>query len=115
MTKMDIYKLFSVQYMCTGLINILLIDRVHNMNDDYLKSICKDDMLAGGDNVLIRCYYIIKYMTLEEGKKYMLEKNTPETNKSHVKTIKQKRNDKYNELLAFHFRPRGAHTKGANH
>jgi hypothetical protein len=62
-------------------------------------------------NTLVLCYYIIKHLSLEDGIKYVHELTDAYGNRSHGKTLEL---TEINKLLAFHFRPRGSHTKGAS-
>jgi hypothetical protein len=119
-----------------GLIKIYVIDKIYKINNSYLKSLLKQNMLYRKtipffdfDNnrdqfecfhlktCIATCYYIIKYISSEEGKKhgeYFTCKNIiyPANNSELTKSINALEM-KYKSMLEFHFRPRGAHTKGA--
>jgi hypothetical protein len=103
MSEIELFNIISANKY-DGLIYILFIDRIYNLNDDYLKLMCKTKYTMHSDTI-ISCYYIITYMSIEEGKEhiYNIEKS-----KQFPKWVCRMKS-----LLEFHFRPRGSYTKGA--
>jgi hypothetical protein len=136
----------SREYIYLNLAGLLVIDRIMNMRDrcftsllmnvimetDYNK--CGTHWVIKNMTMYYKCYYIIKYMTVDDGKKIM-----EKINKIYDKRLKKTENDDnnimtssverlvnevggenllaekllHNNLLEYHFRPRGSHTKGA--
>jgi hypothetical protein len=108
MNIMDIHRvLVTDEYRYVGLIKILIIDRIYSMNDNLLKSMYNLTYINDYPNIndingiIHNCYVIIKYKTIKEGKQII----------NNLNNIALR--NKYNELLAFHFRPRGTYTKSA--
>jgi hypothetical protein len=143
MSAIDLYDILSdITYLLNrncrsvGLVKIYIIDRIYEINNSYLKSVLNQNMLHNKtipffdfDNnrdqfecfhlktCIATCYYIIKYMSTEEGKKhneYFIWKNINHSrNTSELTKSVDALEMKYKSMLEFHFRPRGAHTKGA--
>jgi hypothetical protein len=98
--------LTSYEHFDYHLSNILLIDKIHRINDESTCALLKSKMLcfilvSTNISILIRCYYIIKYITNN-------------SDYSHV-ISSDKDNKRYTPLLDFHLRPRGKRTKNAIH
>jgi hypothetical protein len=101
-------------------VGFLLIDKIYNLNDPCLNRLCKNSMVeyrgTSKIRIILNCYYIIKFMTIDEGKASMIEQNKlyemqkREANRQNMAEAYQ---SLHNNLLEFHFRPRGGHTKGA--
>jgi hypothetical protein len=136
MSPIDLFNVLINGYESIGLLSIMLMDKIHSYSDEYLKGLCKiricdanrryvpddydDDDTYRHGKLIIECIYIIKYMTREAGKKYMIDRNArydlkynqcrdPEL-KAHLAETKRYNNS----LLEYHFKPRGAFTKAAN-
>jgi hypothetical protein len=120
-----------------GTVLLLVIERIQDMypKDGHLRGLIHRHLLYGlskniynnmtyeffnRKTIIPVCYYIIKYMSYEEGKSYMAEQNNLcDNNISRVQDpqiIEDITNIKtqYNTLLEFHLRPRGTHTKSAS-
>jgi hypothetical protein len=121
MTKSDLVKFLTKCRPIFNVINILIMDRIYNINDNDLKSqldnLFKYINLHSIENTLIECYYIIKYMSRADGisqKQYKYTMYQSDLNifdnEKCIKNLKD-HNDVYNTLLEFHFRPRGTLTK----
>jgi hypothetical protein len=107
--------------------NIYIVDKIQEHPDDCLKVLMKQEHMTynihdRSNNIVIKCYYIIKYMPREEGIIYLKNANEYydaqilkyKKSKSRDKTAICTENKKlYNQLLEFHFKPRGTHTKSA--
>jgi hypothetical protein len=124
----DVYRVIS----CIGIVEILLMDKlfefghsyVSKMHDNYNRFISGHKVLLRRlsiNEVIVECYYIIRYMTQAEGKIHMTKRN-----ESYKELIDYPGNripsttiynvyELYNSLLEYHFRPRGYHTKSAIH
>jgi hypothetical protein len=102
MTEIDLFNIIHVDRY-KGLINILLMNRIHDLQDNHLKLICNSYIINQYHNPVIKCYYIINYMSIDASKTYILEHNGDR----HYVLL--------TSLLLFHFRPRGSHTKSAMH
>jgi hypothetical protein len=141
MSKMDLIELFNLQYSIEYFttFGILLIDAIHKLNDAYLNKVlynrlCKTystsisaDAVYNRSRgklpdfeIVLQCYYIIKYMTVAEGQKLMALQNNIYDIQINIasdkknKTLINKTKLFHNNLLEFHFKPRGSHTKAAN-
>jgi hypothetical protein len=126
--------LTSGKFKRDSILSILLIDRIQKENDCYLKHLCHEEMMSIPRNILsdicnddtvnlyetyIHIYYVIKYLSINEARKFITDKNILFKN-TLVKFIKEDGyNDIneyvtiYNNLFEYHIRHRGAHTKSA--
>jgi hypothetical protein len=126
MSKMELIELLTSELIniLNSMYGIILIDTIDRMNDKCLNKILYhkinsinilDNIYADvrDQKVILQCYYIIKYMTLDDGRKLFT---------SHIDSLFEWKSDEtkkltkeykllYNNLLEFHFRPRGSHTK----
>jgi hypothetical protein len=87
------------------IIDILLIDRCKQIGNKYISLLLFNYIIKLSNklsNNLSLAYYIINIMSYEDGLNYFNLFNKSASNLSDINT-----------LLAYHFRPRGAHTKGA--
>jgi hypothetical protein len=107
MTIKDLYNVIDAGDIRIGLANILIIDKIHIIEDYALQSYYKDKILepnnTQNDNIIL-CYFIIFYSNIIEGKKHV---TIFEANYKY-RTIMT-----FSKLLQFHFRDRGAYTKAA--
>jgi hypothetical protein len=100
---------------------IYIIDKIHEYPCDFIKKLLKTKHFTDCDyyyGFIITCYYIVRYMSRKEGLSYLskmnkhlddkilLSKNTLDSWWSARKLL-------WNNLLEFHFRPRGGHTKAS--
>jgi hypothetical protein len=101
MTEQDMkYTLHNKHYRC-GITDILLIDKCKQLGNKYIISLLYNTIIYSAINLSI-AYYIINIMSYENGLKYIKELKRSASQLSDLNT-----------LLAYHFRPRGTHTKGA--
>jgi hypothetical protein len=123
--NMDYMSMFYILtcngFILDGILFILTIDRIKCINNNYLTGFLQNIIFSYSNKVnkiIIACYYVINYMSVIEGKQYMINENTT-YNYITMKTdnvkykIYTERQSFHNELLEFHFRPRGGHTKCA--
>jgi hypothetical protein len=111
-----------------GSIKLLVIDHVCKLNDIYLNALLKDTIMDTNfyrdrDRIINQCYYIIKYMTIESGKKLVTKLNkdyadkftelTIDNNIKHLTYITRTQTI-LNDVMDFHFKIRGSHTKAAS-
>jgi hypothetical protein len=132
MSDVELYNLVhSREYIYLNLASLLLIDRLMNMRDRCFTSLLIDIVLKedyqrhdnywviDNMNIYNSCYYIIKYMSIDDGKKFMKELNQLYDDRINGLTFNnntERHIDEqllHNNLLEYHFRPRGSHTKGA--
>jgi hypothetical protein len=131
MSPYDIYDLlYTGAYELLNLTIILVIDRIYNLKDKCLITLLNDKLSSINSSINLssidlyynsidllsmhlRCYTIIKYMSLDDAKLMMtkingfyLAQTKPGSDPGIIQLL-------HNKLLEFHFRPRGAHTKGA--
>jgi hypothetical protein len=104
-------------YLLVGLVKLLVIDKIQKIKDLYLKTLLKDNIMQtcsyeNRSKIVEQCYYIIKYMSIENGKKRVSALNK--------KLLKQSDNEYskhayiiLNDVMEFHFKPRGLYTKAA--
>jgi hypothetical protein len=126
MTECELYSYLYSEYIYYGLYNILIIDKIYSTHDKYLISLLNSPEIDRNNNgrIIIRCYNIIKYLTLPEGKALMVNVNKhfesylhkyqdndtrSNTARNNIKTEQSL----HNELLIKHFTSRGFHTKAA--
>jgi hypothetical protein len=104
-TESDIDHIFiqGINYFNSNysIIEILLIDRCKQIDDKYILSRLYNNIINSPHNVSL-AYYIINIMSYEDGLNYVSKLQTPASDLHDI-----------NKLLAYHFRPRGSHTKGA--
>jgi hypothetical protein len=101
---------------------MLLIDKIYAMQDDGLKMLTENIILLSENHslclTLLQCYIIIRYKTTDEGKALLTSHNE----KFEALIKKHKKDEElvsnttlsqtlFNDILNFHLRPRGAHTK----
>jgi hypothetical protein len=105
---------------------IILIDTIHTISDKCLDRILHQKINSinvidehysdiRDQIVILQCYYIIKYMTLDDGRK-LLKKHIDRfivCKSDEIMKLTEEYKLLYNNLLSFHFRPRGSHTKAA--
>jgi hypothetical protein len=88
-------------------LKILIIDQIYARNDNYFKINLHRQFIMHEKDIIVKCYYIIKYMSREDGILLVeLENRGRNANGISSDTL-------YNTLLEFHFRDRGSHTKSA--
>jgi hypothetical protein len=135
MSKMELMKLFiDVNNLLFNIFGILFIDAISTSDDADLNEVLYNTLSKINDGqhcpstehicalnhklrIVLQCYYAIKYLPRDEALELINHQNqrydyfllTDEGNKPHVEQIKTF----HNNLLEFHFRPRGSHTKSA--
>jgi hypothetical protein len=126
MTEYELYTFLSTEeFIHYKLVNILIIDKIYSTRDEYLISVLNSYEIDRNNIIIVRCYNIIKYLTLSEGKTLMTNINKSyESRLCKIHGDDTKSNDRrnkikteqslHNELLVKHFTPRGSHTKSAN-
>jgi hypothetical protein len=103
MTEIDLcYVLHIGINLPLKLAMIFIIDKIYTINDEYLKPLLHNNVMSSELNDIIICYYIIRCLTIEDGKKYIALRN---------KYYGGNAIEQLNNLLEFHFRLRGGHTK----
>jgi hypothetical protein len=118
-----------------GLIELFFIDKLNKIDkidkldsistrydsDKYFREyLCAYNKKRHMHNLVIECYHIINYMTIEKSKQYLVTKNQFAID--HIDkfpydyTLQQvhEMNQHVDKLLEYHFRPRGSRTKAAN-
>jgi hypothetical protein len=125
MSELELYAFItSDEYVCYGLWKILIIDKIYSTHDEYLISLLNSHKIDRDNDIIIRCYKIIKHLTVMEGKTLMTNINTSyesrlrkihgdDTKSNDLRTQIKTEQSLHNELLIYHFTPRGSHTKGA--
>jgi hypothetical protein len=122
MTAIELNELITHDgYFYENLISILIIDKIHTVNDKRLKTLLRKEISEYNFQStpmisIIQCYYMIKYTTLSECINIIAQHNQkldiyfkiPAHTASYIQYKKL-----YNDMLAFHLRPRGGYTKGA--
>jgi hypothetical protein len=116
MTDVDLDRIlgnYHVDFM--GLINVLFMEKIFSMNNKYLMLLLHKHMTLKFTNestksdTIILCYYIIKYLTVENGKKYIKELNKRYKKEKSDLVCSKDVNDIKNmqtfadSLLEFHF------------
>jgi hypothetical protein len=140
MSENELHNLLHTrEYIYLNLAFLLVVDRIMNMHDRCFIALLTDTIMTA-DNYIYdpywiipnmkiynTIYFIIKYMTLDEGKKLHAKINNEyiytlnneyicnpaiisHVNVRDTLTLEQLL---YNNLLEYYFRPRGSHTKGA--
>jgi hypothetical protein len=114
-----------------GLIEILFMDKLYKFGHNYALIMHYNyDRFIKGYNiyarafltkeVIVECYYVIRYMTQAEGKIHMTKRNEKynelisRPSDRIPNTTIYDTHELYNSLLEYHFRPRGSHTKSAS-
>jgi hypothetical protein len=117
MNAIELTSLISTMHYLYGHLSfILIIDKISAINDKDLNALLK---LKVSECYLhahaAQCYYIIKYIPLSEGKELLIEHNKQydACTLSNIKILTDEQKILYNNVLEFHFRPRGGHTKSA--
>jgi hypothetical protein len=114
MTDINLGDLIMDQrFMFCNLTSIYIIDKIMEHPNDFFKYLLKKQQfsdLTGSYKIPIMCYYIIRYLSREEGLSYFNYFNRCLNNDS--RWVNQK--ILWNQSLEFHFRPRGGHTKTPN-
>jgi hypothetical protein len=127
MSDIIITDLYNTTYFSLGLCNILIIDKIYELQDKYLIHLLrnilgKDDDPEDVELILVRCYYIIRWLTIDDGKEVMNYINLQYKSKllkpyiiHDIPLMNKIREHQllHNELLVSHFIPRGSHTKCA--
>jgi hypothetical protein len=122
MNAIELHELITHRdYFYENLIFILIIDKIYTVNDECLKTFIKNKIIEYNfiltpTTSIVQCYYIIKYATLQECINIMIQQNQKfdthiELTTNTAPYIQYKK--LYNDMLEFHLRPRGGHTKGA--
>jgi hypothetical protein len=121
-SESDLVKVMS-ESLPPNLNIILLIDKIMHMNDPYLKVFLKNIIMLvkyykDSYMVIMQCYYITKYLTNGDDKqaaKELHKEYDTLLNRTVIPTndipLIRARLDLFNDVMNFHFRPRGAHTK----
>jgi hypothetical protein len=125
MSNLDLYNVLNSENNIEGRLRLyllLLIDKIYIANDKCLNALLRRKIMSFEDEFdldilpLIRCYYIIKYLTIDEGKAMMkLVNKYYDDARLGGNTCMLLRDEQqlHNAMLEFHFTPRGGHTKGA--
>jgi hypothetical protein len=139
MTEFELYLFLTKEHIYSDLVNILIIDKIYSTHDEYLISILNSHEIDHNEidhngidynqfdcnqMMIMRCYKIIKYLTVIEGKTLMTNINKyyesrlhkiqgDDTRSNDLRNIIKTEQSLHNELLVQHFTPRGSHTKGA--
>jgi hypothetical protein len=125
---MSLTELYNISNVYSGLTQILILDRIHKEHDDYIINKYNNVLelrmyttLLDISDVIVDCYNVIKYMSQKDGQKYMTKLNERyeyykgnSYGHAYEKSNVLKIQSFHNELLLFHFKSRGGHTKGAN-
>jgi hypothetical protein len=122
MNVIELSKMLTSDKLFKNLYVILLIDKIISTKDKCLitsleHKLTEYNFYCANIRLVAHCYYIIRYTNAHQGKNIMATYN--DMLNAQIKTSRRKisiEQDKilYNNLLEFHFRPRGKHTKGAN-
>jgi hypothetical protein len=125
MTESELYEFItSVEHINTGINDILIIDKIYSTHSERLISLLNSYEIDRNNQMIVRCYKIIKYLTLTEGKELMTninknyESRLCKIHNDNTRSDNQRNKIKtaqslHNELLVYHFTPRGSHTKSA--
>jgi hypothetical protein len=93
------------------------MDKIQNHENEYICITFKNKYIHPNvyfinDEIILKCYYIIKHMTQEDATAYMKKLN----NKYDAHNDDECVNQQYllhTQLLEYYFKPRGSHTKSA--
>jgi hypothetical protein len=128
MTELNLGELImDKRFMFKNLTSIYIIDKIHYHSNDFLKQLLKTRHFSSFNdiyNIIIICYYIIRYLSREDGLSYINDIDKYLDDKIITLTQSGINVDRWiehrlslhqliNHLLEFHFRPRGGHTKAS--
>jgi hypothetical protein len=120
MSIIECERLISLTFIIhLHLIQFLLIDKVISYNDNILTALLQQKimkiMIYYPSEIIVQSYYIIKYMTISAGKQcaQTINKEYQVAINDKFKSFADESLALFNDIMEFHFRPRGSHTKAA--
>jgi hypothetical protein len=125
MTSIDYANLIiDPRFKYNSIRSMLIIDGIQAQKDEYIQRIFKNRYIVPNiynfiDDVIIKCYYIIKYMTPEDVTSYIKKLDTDFSEYISLQRVEQfkvafnQRHMLHMQLLEYYLKPRGAHTKSA--
>jgi hypothetical protein len=137
MTNIELIELFmsSNSYIYFNIFGILLIDAIVKLDDKCVNTVLYNTLGKINDRprgpteehsdirghtltIILQCYYVIKYLTLDAGRKLIAHQHKRydyfiATDRTHHNLYCKKIKAFHDNLMSFHFRPRGSHTKSA--
>jgi hypothetical protein len=78
MTELNLGELImDQQCISKNLTSIYIIDKIYDYSNDFLKQLLKNRHFSRCDGFynIIMCYYIVRYMSREEGLSYIIDIN----------------------------------------